>query len=243
MKPRVLRRTPGRKPRWRSALLLNHTCEGCPWLGPSGACRDPVLQRGLKSGRCGDWIWCVRAGKQYRRHYAKPHDPRTRKQRYWRARLSLASRQYSSLLTEQEVNACIAAAARLRTRPRLYQSGPLTGQQYWVRKECSRKVEVPQPQRVAMKYPSRDPVHQGFARSTWECPHRATGAPPLRRRIPTTQGCHGFARATGAPRDRHRTATGPPSLLQSAPLILSYSRQVCLATGGAGYAQFQKLTL
>ncbi len=79
----------------------------------------------------------MRAGKQYRRPYAKPHDPRTRKQRDWRRGLSVASKQYRSLLTQQEVNACIAAGAGLHSRARLYQSGPLTGQQYWVRKECS----------------------------------------------------------------------------------------------------------
>ena len=202
-------------------MLLNRTCERCPWLAPSGACRDPVLQTGLKSGRCGGWIWVVRVGKQYRRRYAKPRDPRTRKQRYWRARLSLASRQYSSLLPEQEMNACIAAAARLRTRPRLYQSGRLTGQQYWVRKECNRKAEAPQPERVAMKYPSRGLVPQGFARSTWECHHPATGAPPLRPRPATRHGFHGLARTTGPPetegrmknaecRNPSQSHTGPP---------------------------------
>jgi hypothetical protein len=58
------------------------------------------------------------------------------------------------LLTQQEVNACIAAGVELRSRPRLCQSGPLTGQQYWVRKECSQKSEVLQPQLVTTKYAS-----------------------------------------------------------------------------------------
>ncbi len=186
MKTRVLRKTPGRKPRWRSAPLLNRSCRGCPWRGPAGACLDAVLQRGWKSGRCGDWIWCVRDGKQYRRPYAKPQDPRTGKQRYWRRRLSAASKQYSSLLTEQEVAACIAAGAKRRSRLRLNQSGRLTGQQYWIHKECGQKVKVLQPQRLTRKSTSQAQQPQRVTRSTWErhtrpppeCPQIDTGEPP-----------------------------------------------------------------
>ena len=50
------------------------------------------------------------------------------------------------MLAEEEQNACIAVGAKLRSRPRLNQSGPLTGQQYWVRKDSAHaKVKVKGP--------------------------------------------------------------------------------------------------
>ena len=106
-------------------------CRRCPFCAPSGQCLDPAL----KSGRCGDWIWFVRYGKQIRRPYVRPHDPRTPAQLRSRARLSAASRKYSYSLTEKQRDACIAAGAKLRSRPRLGQSGPLTGQQYSIRRQ------------------------------------------------------------------------------------------------------------
>ena len=48
-------------------------CRRCPFRAPSGRCLD----RAIKSGRCGDWIWFVRHGKQIRRLYVRPRDPRT----------------------------------------------------------------------------------------------------------------------------------------------------------------------
>jgi hypothetical protein len=146
------------------------SCRGCPYRAPKGRCLDPVI----KSGRCGLYVWYVRGGKQCRRRWAKPKDPRTPKQRHWRARLGAASRKYSHALTDKQQDACIAAGAKRRSRPRLDQSGWLTGQQYLVQRECASKaaggmrsaegtVQVPQPQRVT--------------RSTWE-PHRGPSRPP-----------------------------------------------------------------
>ena len=60
-------------------------------------------------------------------------------QQAWRARLAAASEAYSEALTNEQQDACIAAGARHRTRPRLGQSGQETGQQYWVGKECKEK--------------------------------------------------------------------------------------------------------
>jgi hypothetical protein len=70
-------------------------------------------------------------------------DPKTARQQAWRARLAAASKAYHEVLTEEERRACIAEAPR--TRPRLGQSGPQTGQQYSVGKECSEKPPVPAP--------------------------------------------------------------------------------------------------
>jgi hypothetical protein len=110
-----------------------HQCRRCPLRSLAGRCLNPAL----KSGRCGDWIWYVRGGKQCRRRYARPKDPRTLAQLLSRARLSTSSRRYSRMLTDEERAACMAAGAKLRSRPRLAQSGPLTGQQYWVRKDSA----------------------------------------------------------------------------------------------------------
>ena len=113
-------------------------CSRCPLCGPSGECLDDTP---LKSGRCGDWVWYVWNGQQWRRRWFQPFDPKTPRQVYWRARLAAASKTYTETLTEEEQDACIAAGARRRTRPRLHQSGPQTGQQYSVGKECKEKPE------------------------------------------------------------------------------------------------------
>jgi hypothetical protein len=109
-------------------------CRDCPCCDASGHCRDTRL----RSGRCGDWVfYVVHGATQCRRLWVKPRDPRTPKQRYWRSRLAAASQSYGALLTDEQQNACIAAGAKRRTRSRLVQSGWLTGQQYWVGKQCA----------------------------------------------------------------------------------------------------------
>ncbi len=54
-----------------------------------------------------------------------------------------ASKAYNELLSDEQLDACIAAGAKRRTRTRLGQSGPETGQQCWVGKECSEKPSGP----------------------------------------------------------------------------------------------------
>ena len=75
----------------------------------------------------------------------KGFDPKTARQRAWRARLAAASKAYNEVLTEEERRACIAEGAKRPTRPRLGQSGPQTGQQYSVGKEGSGKPPAPAP--------------------------------------------------------------------------------------------------
>ena len=119
-------------------VLPGGRCRRCPFCASSGQCLDGVIK---KSGRCGDWVWYVRGNKQCRRRWAKPRDPRTPEQLEWRARLGAASRKYSQGLSPEQRDACIAAGAKRRSRPRLAQSGPLTGQQHWVGRECQAKAE------------------------------------------------------------------------------------------------------
>jgi hypothetical protein len=132
----------------RISLPRRGRCLRCPLRAPSGACLAP----GLKSGRCGDWVWYMRGRKQCRHLYVKPKDPRTLRQRLWRARFAAASRQYSHAMADDQRHACIAAGAKLQSRPRLRQSGPLTGQQYSIRKEyAARTWEGERPREPKLK--------------------------------------------------------------------------------------------
>ena len=164
MKACALRKRPGRKPAYASALPRRPSCRDCRFRAPSGACLDPVLA----SGRCGDYVRYVRGNKQHRHLYVEPANPRTFKQKRCRAGFGDTSSNYSHSLTEEQRQACIAAGAKLRSRPRLGQSGPLTGQHYSIRqeigananlrlKQAGETTKVPQLQRVARKYKSQVP--------------------------------------------------------------------------------------
>jgi len=146
-------------------------CPGCRFYAPSGKCLNPTL----RSGRCGDWVWYVRNGKQFRRLWSRPRDPRTPLQLLCRARLGAASIRYSEGLTDGQRDACIAAGARLQSRPRLLQSGPLTGPQYLVRQECATKAAVGARSAGTVAKPLQT---QGISASTWEHYRSATIALP-----------------------------------------------------------------
>ena len=121
------------------ADLRPNRCLPCPYLGPWGECLDSAI----KSGRCGDWVWYLRGNRQHRRRWAKPIDPKTSAQLRSRARLAAASTEYSTALTEEQRQACIAAGTRQQSRPRLRQSGTLSGQQHWVKQRCVAKPQLP----------------------------------------------------------------------------------------------------
>ena len=157
-------------------------CRRCPFRAPSGRCLD----RTIKSGRCGDWIWFVRHGKQIRRRYLRPHDPRTPAQLRSRTRLGAASRKYSHSLTEKQRNACIAAGAKLRSRPRLGQSGPLTGQNYSIRRQYAlQKAHGPA---IKSTLAPQVPQPQKLKRTTWERHWGASRVSPERHRLDTGRG-------------------------------------------------------
>ena len=175
-------------------------CRGCPFWASPARCLNPSI----RSGWCGDWIWYMRGSKQCRRRYARPKDPRTVAQLLNRGRFRTASKRYSRVLTDEQRHACIAAGAKVRSRPRLDQSGPLTGQQYWMRKDARRAntdvktkslktiPQVLQPQRVA--------------RSTSGLHRSITGVSPEQRRLYTRA-----ARPGGGGRKRvlqYRRVTG-----------------------------------
>ena len=93
-----------------------------------------------KSGRFGAWIYYMRRNKQVRRPYVKPRDPRTPAQLRNRATFRAAVKAWSECraMTQDDQLAWIAAAEKIRSRPRLAQSGPLTGQQYFIGVSCAR---------------------------------------------------------------------------------------------------------
>ena len=151
-----------------------HSCRRCPAFAPPAGCRDKTI----RSGRCGDWVYYVRGGKLRRRRYVRPRDPSTLAQMRSRGRLSAISRNYSGSLTDAQQDACIAAGAKRRARPRLGYSGTLTGHQYWVHKEYRRKNMQSKvtKTRNAPQVPRSRPLTQ----STWgthRIPSRTTPAP------------------------------------------------------------------
>jgi hypothetical protein len=181
MKARTPKVPAGIKAVRRHNLLGARRCRRCPLCTLAGQCVDPAL----KSGRCGDWVWYMLGRKQFRRLWVKPRDPRTPSQRQWRARLGAASKNYSQTLSDEQQDACVVAGAKVQSRPRLGQSGLLTGQQYWVGKECARNAR----ERVRNAETHVKSLQTlGISRPTWE-PHRGiSGAPPGHRRPDTRRG-------------------------------------------------------
>jgi hypothetical protein len=161
----------------RRAARPERLCRRCPLCAPSGRC----LERTIKSGRCGDWIWFVRYGKQMRRPYVRPHEPRTPAQLCSRARLSAASRKYCCSLTEKRQDACIAAGAKLRSRPRLDQSGPLNGQQYSIRRQYA--LQKAHGNAIKTAIAPQVPQPQKLNRTTWDSRRGACGVAPDRLRL------------------------------------------------------------
>ncbi len=132
-----------------------------------------------KSGRFGAWIYYVRGGKQVRRRYIRPRDPRTSAQLRNRAAFGAAVKAWSECrgMTQEDLKTWIAAAAKVRSRPRLAQSGPLTGQQYFIAVNCAR---ARQGQEMLLKPPAE----------------RALGPKPRRKLVQPTTRLTGFLGGT-----------------------------------------------
>lgn len=210
MKARPHRKRPGRKPKSALAPSRRLRCRDCRFRAPSGACLDPVLT----SGRCGDYVRYVFDNKQHRRLYVEPANPRTLRQQRWRDRFRAASKNYSESLTDEQRDACIVAGAKLRSRPRLGQSGPLTGQQNSIRMEYaanakSRKrktahtKEVPQLQKVTKKYLLQVLQPQRLARPTPGTRRGVSGILPDRHHRHTGRGSRNERTPRKQERRRH----------------------------------------
>jgi hypothetical protein len=104
----------------------------------------PGFETALLSGRFGDWVYYVRNGRQFRRRYVVPTDRRSPGQLRTRANFAGAVKYWSHTaeLTEQDRAAWETTANQIQSRPRLQQSGPLTGQQYFVGQACKGKPRL-----------------------------------------------------------------------------------------------------
>ena len=91
-----------------------------------------------KSGKLDKWVYYMRRGTQCRRKWVKPRDPRTPGQLGSRSRFGAASKAWSRRLTEEMRGEWRVAGAKVRSRPRLLQSGKLTGQTHFVGRNCAK---------------------------------------------------------------------------------------------------------
>ena len=126
-----------------------------------------------RSGRDGDVVFYLRGGKQFRRRYVLPRDPRTAGQLRARAVFAAASKEWSSpQLSEEQRDALRVEAAKFRSRPRLAQSGPLTGQLLFVGRRCAAgqkgRWENASDRRQQAKPVPQVPQFEKVARSTRE---------------------------------------------------------------------------
>lgn len=109
--------------------------------------RDPALEARYRqlhaqivaenrpvSGRAGRYFYYWAYGHLCWRVDVVPKDPRTAAQRRCRAAFAAASRAWSQseALTQEQRDVWRAQAGKFKSRPRLGQSGPLTGQQHYV---------------------------------------------------------------------------------------------------------------
>jgi hypothetical protein len=90
-----------------------------------------------RSGRDRDSVYYMRGNKQCRRRYVKPTLRRTGATARARGALGTLAKAWRELTKEQRP-AWIAEAAKEQSHPRLEQSGPLTGAQYFARINCAR---------------------------------------------------------------------------------------------------------
>jgi hypothetical protein len=92
----------------------------------------------LKSGRGGGYVYYTFRGRQCWRRYVVPKDPRTLPQLRSRAVFRAISKAWSESrrLTDEVRAAWYAAAEKVQSRPRLGQSGPLTGPLLFVGLNC-----------------------------------------------------------------------------------------------------------
>jgi hypothetical protein len=132
------RRLPGRGETDSTASLIMTNDEGPGDYRFQG--QDPMIMPDVPwSGRWRDRVYYMRGGRQCWRRYVVPKDPRTPAQLRQRAALSAASKawSHSQRLTEEQRQDWRVAGAKIQSRPRLSQSGPLTGQQHYVGRNCT----------------------------------------------------------------------------------------------------------
>jgi len=153
---------------------------------------DSILKSGKArvwvNGRWRTYVYYVVRGKQRHRLWVKPRDPRTPGQLWWRARLGAFSKAWSQSpeLTEKRRAGWRREGAKVRSRPRLMQSGPLTGSQRFVGRNCAKG-------RMGLGV-------------LWEAGEKAEG----RRQNAATSQVQRLQRVARSTWERHQSAIRPP---------------------------------
>ena len=83
------------------------------------------------SGRRGKHVFYMRGRTLCRRLYVVPRNVRTAARRRTRGAFGGISKAWSQVLTEDQRRAWMVAAAKVKSHPRLWQSGPLTGEMHF----------------------------------------------------------------------------------------------------------------
>ena len=84
-----------------------------------------------RSGRDGGFVYYMRGRKLCRRRYVIPKNVRTAGRGRARGAFGAISKAWSRVLTEEQRQAWSAAAAKVRSHPRLWQAGWLSGQTFF----------------------------------------------------------------------------------------------------------------
>jgi len=93
-----------------------------------------------KSGRSGDVVFLMIRNRQRERAYVIPKTVRNAATKRARTAFGALSKAYSTLLTAEQQQAWNVAAAKVLSRPRLGQRGPLTGQEHFVGGSMARRL-------------------------------------------------------------------------------------------------------
>ena len=83
------------------------------------------------SGRRGKHVFYMRGRRLYRRLYVVPRNVRTTARRRTRGAFGVIAKAWGGRLTEEQRRAWIVAAAKVKSHPRLWQSGRLTGEMHF----------------------------------------------------------------------------------------------------------------
>src|ERR1035437_9408907 len=103
--------------------------------GPGGSRRDGHGNMTIldipRSGRDGAYVYYMRGKKLCRRRHVIPKNVRTAGRARAQGTFGAIAKAWRRVLTEAQRRAWNAAAAKVRSRPRLWQSGWLTGQTFF----------------------------------------------------------------------------------------------------------------
>jgi hypothetical protein len=144
------------------------------------------------SGRLGPFVYYMLHRKQCWRRYCVPEDPRTARQQRSRAAFRAASRAWSQdgPLTDKQRDAWYADGAKRQSRPRLGQSGPLTGQQNYIGRNSTRKQRDYQ---MLSRPPQREQAKAKHKRLKSELTVQVSKYQPITRPSSGTRRAHAVA--------------------------------------------------